>query len=825
MAIKAYNSGTNNHLIDTTDRFEQGDMLAYNAQKNLFTTSIKLSDFATTSSLAALQASVDSLGAGQFATLDDITQKIAEAQLDSGATLDGYVQDADLAAALANYQPSIDLSAYYTTAQVDALIPTSFSGDYNDLTNVPTLPTAFSGDYADLINKPTTFSGNYADLSGQPNIPSISGLASTTYVDNAIANSGGGNSGSNITDISQLTDNNGLIPDLNGYVTEIILANELASYQPTVDLSAYALANIVPGDVADLTDNNNLLQSNSLAGYATEAYVTTQLASYQPTVDLSAYVLAADAFSGDYTDLTNKPTMFSGQYADLIGAPTIFSGNYADLSGQPIIPSINGLASEAWVAQQITNIGSGGGVDLSSYVTDTELNTTLGAYATTTSVNTAIAAIVHPTIPADVSDLTDLYGLINGGSSDVSDLTGYVTDAELATSLSSVLQEVEDLTTGYATETYVTNALSSAAIASISALDDLNDVAIDGTETTNHVLMYNAVNRLWENIDLDENFATRAYVTEQVAQVVSGGQLDLSGYVTENFLDQKLLERGNHFSGNYNDLVNRPNLFSGDYNDLFNAPAGNNDLRMQLVGQELQLINIEPEPDTVISTVDLADLGVSLASNISYNNLANLPTLFSGDYNDLNNLPVLFSGSYGDLANKPYIPSIAGLATEQYVNDKHAEPTIWGDKLFKGSITFEDFTKQKTSIVSHEASKRELVMAIQTTDAVPTEVLLSDSTRIAIAQNSTAMFKATAVCSSDTVASSFIVRGIVNHTASGNIQLVGTNILEILADSQDNWNVDLTADATNNSLNVTVTGGAATTIDWTLFVEITDVQR
>jgi hypothetical protein len=794
MAIKAYNSGTNNHLIDTTDRFEQGDMLAYNAQKNLFTTSIKLSDFATTSSLAALQASVDSLGAGQFATLDDVIQKIAEAQLDNGSTLEGYVQDADLNAALANYQPSIDLSAYYTTTQVDALIPTPFSGDYNDLTNVPTLPTAFSGDYADLINKPTTFSGNYADLSGQPNIPSIAGLASTTYVDNAIANSGGGgggNSGSNITDISQLTDNNGLIPDLNGYVTEVILANELGSYQPTVDLSVYALANNVPGDVADLTDNNNLLQSNSLTGYATEAYVTNQLASYQPTVDLSAYVLAADAFSGDYTDLTNKPTMFSGQYADLIGAPTIFSGNYADLSGQPVIPSINGLASEAWVAQQITNIGSGGGVDLSSYVTDTELNTTLGAYTTTTALDAAIAAIVHPvanwntiqnapSIPTDISDLTDGQGLLGQGSGGGGGAT---------------------------------------------MLDGLTDVAIDGTETTNHVLMYNAVNQLWENIDLDENFATRAYVTEQVAQVVSGGQLDLSGYVTENFLDQKLLERGHHFSGNYNDLVNRPNLFSGDYNDLFNAPAGNNDLRMQLVGQELQLINIEPEPDTVISTVDLADLGVSLASNISYNNLANLPTLFSGDYNDLNNLPVLFSGSYGDLANKPYIPSIAGLATEQYVNDKHAEPTIWGDKLFKGSITFEDFTKQKTSIVSHEASKRELVMAIQTTDAVPTEVLLSDSTRIAIAQNSTAMFKATAVCSSDTVASSFIVRGIVNHTASGNIQLVGTNILEILADSQDNWNVDLTADATYNSLNVTVTGGAATTIDWTLFVEITDVQR
>ena len=32
---------------------------------------------------------------------------------------------------------------------------TAFSGDYNDLTNKPTIPTAFSGDYDDLTNKPT----------------------------------------------------------------------------------------------------------------------------------------------------------------------------------------------------------------------------------------------------------------------------------------------------------------------------------------------------------------------------------------------------------------------------------------------------------------------------------------------------------------------------------------------------------------------------------------------------------------------------------------------------------------------------------------------
>ena len=47
----------------------------------------------------------------------------------------------------------------------------TFSGDYTDLTNKPTIPTAFSGDYTDLSNKPTLFSGDYTDLTNKPTIP------------------------------------------------------------------------------------------------------------------------------------------------------------------------------------------------------------------------------------------------------------------------------------------------------------------------------------------------------------------------------------------------------------------------------------------------------------------------------------------------------------------------------------------------------------------------------------------------------------------------------------------------------------------------------
>ena len=66
--------------------------------------------------------------------------------------------------------------------------------------------------------------------------------------------------------------------------------------------------------------------------------------------DLSVYELKADAFSGDYNDLTNKPTLFSGDYDDLTDKPDLsiyetkaeaFSGDYNDLTNKPTIPTVN----------------------------------------------------------------------------------------------------------------------------------------------------------------------------------------------------------------------------------------------------------------------------------------------------------------------------------------------------------------------------------------------------------------------------------------------------------------------------------------------------
>ncbi len=68
--------------------------------------------------------------------------------------------------------------------------------------------------------------------------------------------------------------------------------------------------------------------------------------------------LSLVATSGSYNDLSNKPTLFSGSYDDLEDLPVLFSGSYNDLSNKPTIPNntnqlINGanfitLTSLSW---------------------------------------------------------------------------------------------------------------------------------------------------------------------------------------------------------------------------------------------------------------------------------------------------------------------------------------------------------------------------------------------------------------------------------------------------------------------------------------------
>jgi hypothetical protein len=317
-------------------------------------------------------------------------------------------------------------------------------------------------------------------------------------------------------------------------------------------------------------------------------------------------------------------------------------------------------------------------------------------------------------------------------------------------------------------------------------LGGLTDVS-STTPTTGHVLKWSG--------------------TEWAPAVDATSGIGGSSFATEAYVDQKLTERGPHFSGNYNDLTNLPTLFSGNFTDLNGKPT-------TVAGYGITDV---PAALTDLAIAD-GNSGQVLTTDGAGNFTFTSAGAFNGDYNSLVNRPSLFSGNYLDLSNKPYVPSIAGLASTNYVDTK---ADYGGDKNFLNNVEFRSNIKQKVSTADTTGERRSLVMAIQTTDATVTEVLLSDASKIEIADGTTAMVELHVVGSSSIGQYSVKIQGIV-HRAGGNLLLIGSQQKETLAEYSD-WTADLAVNAT--SLKITVKGSAATTVDWTVFATVFTVIR
>jgi len=405
VAITAYSTGTstelNQNTIDIKSGITSGDMLFWNSNTNLFE-----SDTPATRLLSS------------YATQSWVQQEIANTVSGGSLSLTGYATETWVSQQIAALGTIFD-GDYNSLTN----LPTLFNGDYNSLSNAPSL---FSGDYNDLINKPllssyyqtmtfagnvltlsngnavdlsslatsntsvddlndvdTTgatvgqglrwngsqwvpytfleFDGNYASLTNKPTIPNDlldlninDGTNGQVLYTNGAGNFyfgdiAGGGGGLQYTDLSVTTgtpsqggsllysNTNGTFTfrpaNLTGYATQTWVNTQLAgyattaslsSYATTASLSSYATTASVPTDVSDLTDTTNLLSGgggggialtnlsvtqNSASGTGTLGYNnTTGVFTYTPP-DLSAYQTIASAFDGDYSSLTNTPTI------------------------------------------------------------------------------------------------------------------------------------------------------------------------------------------------------------------------------------------------------------------------------------------------------------------------------------------------------------------------------------------------------------------------------------------------------------------------------------------------------------------------------------
>ena len=261
----------------------------------------------------------------------------------------------------------------------------SFSGDYNDLTNTPTIPTvpayvsAFSNDagyltnytetdpvfnawdkdYDDLTNKPTLFSGDYNDLTNQPTIPTVP------------------------ADISVFNND-------AGYITSADIPSQVnADWEATAGVAQILhKPTLFSGNYNDLTNKPTLFSG-----------------SYNDLTDKPTL------FSGNYNDLTNKPTLFSGNYNDLTNKPVLFSGSYYDLNDRPVLfdGDYNSLSNRPNLATVAT---TGSYNDLSEKPTIPTVPTNVSAFSNDAGYITAADIPEISTVPTNVSAFTNDAGYI-----------------------------------------------------------------------------------------------------------------------------------------------------------------------------------------------------------------------------------------------------------------------------------------------------------------------------------------------------------------------------------------------------------------------------
>jgi len=236
----------------------------------------------------------------------------------------------------------------------------------------------------------------------------------------------------------------------------------------------------------------------------------------------------------------------------------------ASLSGTEVLPLVQSAATVKTTAQDIANLapvtsvaGKTGVVTLSSTdvgISSASISTWNTAYgwgnhatAGYSTFSGSYADLTNkPTIPADVSDLTDTTSLLvhfSGSYNDLSDkptlFDGAYSSLSGTPSIPSALTDL-GITDGTSGQVLTTNGAGSFTFTTVTSGEGggiaLTDLSVSVAAAGSANLTYNSSTGVF------------TYTPP-----------DLSGYST--------------FSGSYTDLTNKPTLFSGSYTDLTNKPT------------------------------------------------------------------------------------------------------------------------------------------------------------------------------------------------------------------------------------------------------------
>lgn len=210
--------------------------------------------------------------------------------------------------------------------------------------------TADSVDWSKIQNKPNfanvATSGDYNDLSNKPTIPSVEGLASEAYVNEKVA----------AIVIPEVPTKVSELENDKGYLTE---HQSLEGYAKTADLAQVAKT----GSYNDLIDKPTI---PSTTGLATETYVDDKIAE----IDIPTVPTKVSAFTNDAGYLTEHQSLIEYAKKTDIPAPyTLPTASTSTLGGVKVDGNTITIADGV-----ISSVGGSGGSEPNAYIKDASVN-------------------------------------------------------------------------------------------------------------------------------------------------------------------------------------------------------------------------------------------------------------------------------------------------------------------------------------------------------------------------------------------------------------------------------------------------------------------
>ena len=147
-------------------------------------------------------------------------------------------------------------------------------------------------------NSKSNFDGSYKSLTDKPVIPSIEGLASEEYVNEAIENL---QLPSNLATKEDIPTNVSELENDSGFITKTELEDK--NYLVYDDVTHFALKEEVPTKISELEDDKNIATLNDLHGHNNKTVIDGITSEQVAKWDRNT------SFDGDYYSLKNRPNI------------------------------------------------------------------------------------------------------------------------------------------------------------------------------------------------------------------------------------------------------------------------------------------------------------------------------------------------------------------------------------------------------------------------------------------------------------------------------------------------------------------------------------